>query len=152
MAAVGKLGLIAVLGFTYARMLTPIATAVSAGIGRASSIISGYFFGIGDYKNIRITMKRAMIVSAIAAAIVAGLLVIVAPMFARLFTDNDEVVKTVTILALLSIPFEVFRVGNIVGVHGLAAANDIKYLAIRAPIVMVIFIAIIPLIIVNSTN
>jgi Na+-driven multidrug efflux pump len=103
-ASVGVLGSIPLTAFSYVNMLRPLSTSVSSGLGRASSTISGYYYGDKDYESVKPTIYKAiksgMLSSFILSIVMAGASI----GFAHLFTDDQNIINMTFMLAALSIP------------------------------------------------
>lgn len=135
-------GMIATLGTTsittriYTFNIAMFIFIFSVAVGNGNQIITGYFVGEKDfdgaYKN---TLKVNFITMALSMSI-AIIFALLGPSLIRLLTDNEEIIKVVTILLWLEVILEPGRTINLVVIQSLRAAGDTIFPVVMAVISM----------------
>ncbi len=136
---VGELGVHTVEARQFANMIIMFVFAFSLAMGKATSLIVGYYIGDKEYKKAKNLIRRGTIQSMIVSMILAFIVWAFMDKFMLIFTTNKDIITVAKSIALVNIFLEPGRAVNIVSGHALNATGDTKFSLYRAPIPMVLF-------------
>jgi putative MATE family efflux protein len=126
-ALVTMLGTTVLITKVYAQNLTSYVTLFASSLAQATAIMVGYSIGAGRleeaYKRCFSNLKLGMIL----ALVLSSALYLCAEPLLGIFTKDPEVIQTGKLILLLSIFLETIRTINIIVIHGLNAAGDVKF-------------------------
>ncbi|WP_312648524.1 MATE family efflux transporter [Aminipila sp.] len=112
---------------TYASMFAMISYLYTNALSQASQIIVGYLLGSGDEKNVRVQVKRTLILSITVSMVISILIFLCSRPIFGFFTDNLAIIELGHTIMFLDIFVELGRSVNMVMVRDLQAVGDIAF-------------------------
>ncbi|MFV0516348.1 MAG: MATE family efflux transporter [Aminipila sp.] len=112
---------------TYASMIAMVSYLYTNALSQASQIIVGYLLGAGDEKNVKLQVKRTLILSILVSLTVSTIIYIFSRQIFSFFTDNEFIIELGSTIMFLDIFVELGRAVNMVMVRDLQAVGDITF-------------------------
>jgi putative MATE family efflux protein len=140
-AVAASLGATALATHAYAMQIISLVLLFGISTGFAAEIVVGHLIGAGKlqaaHQLVRSALARGLAVS-VAVALCAALL---GPWLMRLFTQDEAIIRSATVLLWLTVLLEPGRTFNLVVINALRAAGDAKYPVRVGAISMLIVLA-----------
>ncbi len=112
---------------TYSSMIAMVSYLYTNALSQASQIIVGYLLGAGDEKNVKLQVKRTLILSILVSLTVSTIIYIFSRQIFSFFTDNEFIIELGSTIMFLDIFVELGRAVNMVMVRDLQAVGDITF-------------------------
>ena len=120
----------------YASQITNFSYCAGAALAQANCIIVGWRIGANQLDACdRLTKRNALVGIGVGVSI-AGLIALFSPYILRLFTDDPDMIRLVSILLVVDIVLEIGRVTNLVFGFALKTSGDATYPMVIAVIFM----------------
>lgn len=121
---------------SYTSQITNFSFCVGAALAQANAILTGWRIGSGEFDECDKGTKKAAFIGVFVAAGVESVLALLSPYIMKLFTDDPELIKTVTILMWIDVALEIGRCSNLVFGQALKTSGDALFTTILGAIFM----------------
>lgn len=124
---VNTMGLVAINTRIYCNMLCTIAYVFSLSLAIGTQIVVGHCVGANEYDTAYKKVLKILRLSLIISVSLAILNYLFSPITLTLFSHNPKVIELGMIIMFISIFLEIGRTINLVVIHSMKAAGDIKF-------------------------
>lgn len=138
---VSRLGEDALAAHTYASQLSYWVLIPGLALGLAVEIVVAHHVGAGERAQAHAVVRRAVMWGLPLAVVAAGAMALAAPWALGLFTHNEAIARTASLLLLWQVLVEPGRTLNLVFVNALRAAGDVRYPVAAGAASMVLVLA-----------
>ncbi|WP_261134430.1 MATE family efflux transporter [Bacillus sp. Marseille-Q3570] len=122
-----SLGTVALTTKVYTQNLMMFALLFGVAIGQGTQILIGHLVGEGNHEKAYSRCLKSLRIAMIISTGISFLFYLFSNELLGIFTDNDEIIRTGSILILLTIILEPGRSFNLVVINALRAAGDVKF-------------------------
>jgi Na+-driven multidrug efflux pump len=126
-AVVGTLGATALATHAYAMQIIGLVLLFGLSTGFAAEIVVGHLIGAGQLHAAHHLVRRALARGLAVSVGVALLAALLGPWLLRLFTQDEAIIRSASVLLWLTVLLEPGRTFNLVVINALRAAGDAKY-------------------------
>lgn len=123
----GQMGTIAITTNVYTKNVMMFIFVFAMAIAQGTQILIGHMVGAGKIKEAYDRAIKSLKLSAAIAIGMASIMFLISEQFLSIFTDNPSIIKTGSLLLLLTIILEPGRSFNMVMISSLRAAGDVKF-------------------------
>lgn len=123
----GQMGTIAITTNVYTRNVMMFIFVFAMAIAQGTQILIGHMVGAGKIQEAYDRAIKSLKLSAAIAIGMASIMFLISEQFLSIFTDNPSIIKTGSLLLLLTIILEPGRSFNMVMISSLRAAGDVKF-------------------------
>ncbi len=122
-----QMGTAAITSFTYAQNISRFSFAFALALGQAAQIQTSFYIGKGWVESIFKRVQYYFVVGFIASVSITAMFYLFRHEILAIFTEQPEVLALAGGLMLGSILLEAGRVFNLIFIHALKGAGDIKF-------------------------
>src|SRR5690625_2467870 len=123
----GQMGTIAITTNVYTKNVMMFIFVFAMAIAQGTQILIGHMVGAGKIKEAYDRAIKSLKLSAAIAIGMASIMFLISEQFLSIFTDNPSIIKTGSLLLLLTIILDPGRSFNMVMISSLRAAGDVKF-------------------------
>jgi putative MATE family efflux protein len=126
-AVVGTLGAQALATHTYAMQVIMVVLLFGLATGLSVEMLVGHLIGAGKLHKADALVRRALARGLAVSVAVAATAALAGPFLLRLFTADEHIIHSATLLLWLTVLLEPGRTFNLVVINALRAAGDARY-------------------------
>ena len=126
-AVVGGLGAAALATHAYASQVVMVTLLFGLATGLSVEVLVGHLIGAGRLHEAHTLVRRALARGLAVSVTVAALAALAGPWLLRLFTLDEHIIHSATVLLWLTVLLEPGRTFNLVVINALRAAGDARY-------------------------
>ncbi len=140
-AVVGGLGAAALATHAYASQVVMVTLLFGLATGLSVEVLVGHLIGAGRLHEAHALVRRALARGLAVSVAVAALAALAGPWLLRLFTLDEHIVHSATVLLWLTVLLEPGRTFNLVVINALRAAGDARYPVVAGAASMLVVLA-----------
>ena len=140
-AVVGGLGAAALATHAYASQVVMVTLLFGLATGLSVEVLVGHLIGAGRLHEAHALVRRALARGLAVSVAVAALAALAGPWLLRLFTLDEHIVHSATVLLWLTVLLEPGRTFNLVVINALRAAGDARYPVVAGAASMLLVLA-----------
>ena len=140
-AVVGGLGAAALATHAYAMQLVMVTLLFGLATGLSVEMLVGHLIGAGRLHEAHALVRRALARGLAMSVGVALLAALAAPGLLRLFTADEHIIHSATVLLWLTVLLEPGRTFNLIVINALRAAGDARYPVVAGAASMLLVLA-----------
>ena len=140
-AVVGGLGAAALATHAYASQVVMVTLLFGLATGLSVEVLVGHLIGAGRLYEAHALVRRALARGLVVSVAVATGAALAAPWLLRLFTLDEHIIHSATLLLWLTVLLEPGRTFNLVVINALRAAGDARYPVLAGAASMVVVLA-----------
>ena len=140
-AVVGGLGAAALATHAYASQVVMVTLLFGLATGLSVEVLVGHLIGAGRLHEAHTLVRRALARGLAVSVVVAVLAALAGPWLLRLFTLDEQIINSATVLLWLTVLLEPGRTFNLVVINALRAAGDARYPVVAGAASMVLVLA-----------
>ena len=140
-AVVGGLGAAALATHAYASQVVMVTLLFGLATGLSVEVLVGHLIGAGRLHEAHALVRRALARGLAVSVTVAALAALAGPWLLRLFTLDEHIIHSATVLLWLTVLLEPGRTFNLVVINALRAAGDARYPVVAGAASMLLVLA-----------
>ena len=140
-AVVGGLGAAALATHAYAMQLVMVTLLFGLATGLSVEVLVGHLIGAGRLHEAHALVRRALARGLVVSVVVTTAAALAASGLLRLFTLDEHIIHSATLLLWLTVLLEPGRTFNLVVINALRAAGDARYPVVAGAASMVLVLA-----------